>query len=265
MSPLEPFVREAGSGPGVVCMHANASTSGQWRELMALLAPRFRVFAPDLYGSGKSPPWRSDRALSLGDEVALLEPVLRRAHAPLVLVGHSYGAAVALIAAVRDPGRVRAMALYEPTLFALIDAEAPPPNAADGIRDAVADGRAALEAGNPELAAERFIDYWMHPGAWARTPEPRKAPIVESVHNIPQWASALFNEPTPLSAFRELDIPILYMTGTRSTPAARDVARILRTTLPRVENVDFEGLGHMGPVTDAAQVNAVIAKYVERA
>jgi pimeloyl-ACP methyl ester carboxylesterase len=39
------------------------------------------------------------------------------------LVGHSYGAAVALIAALATPGRVRAMALYEPTLFALLDAE----------------------------------------------------------------------------------------------------------------------------------------------
>jgi len=29
--------------------------------------------------------------------------------------------------------------------------------------------------------------------------------------------------------------------------------------------VDFEGLGHMGPVTDAARVNAVIAQYLERA
>ena len=32
-----PFVREAGSGPGVVCVHSNASSSGQWRGLMDLL------------------------------------------------------------------------------------------------------------------------------------------------------------------------------------------------------------------------------------
>ena len=50
-------------------------------------------------------------------------PVLTRAGSPLALVGHSYGAAVALIAALATPGRVRAMALYEPTLFALLDAE----------------------------------------------------------------------------------------------------------------------------------------------
>ena len=209
MQPIEPFVREAGTGPGVVCLHANASTSGQWRELMMLLSPRFHVLAPDSYGAGRTAAGPPDRALTLDDEVALIEPVLRSAGTPLALVGHSYGAAVALVAAVRDPRRVRALALYEPTLFALIDAHTPPPNAADGIRAAVAEGLAALEAGEPERAAQRFIDYWMHPGAWADMPESRKTPIVASARTLPQWAHALFGEPTPLSAFRALDVPVL--------------------------------------------------------
>src|SRR5438093_13405294 len=93
----EPFFREAGTGSGVVCIHSNASTSGQWRGLMDLLAPKFRVLAPDSYDSGKSPPWPSDRIIHLRDEVALIEPVLTSAGSPLALVGHSYGAQVAPI------------------------------------------------------------------------------------------------------------------------------------------------------------------------
>src|SRR5215467_5787647 len=175
-APRLPFFREAGAGAGVVCLHSNASSSGQWRELMDLLAPQFHVLGPDSYGAGKSPEWSSDRVIRLRDEVALIEPVLARAGSPLTLVGHSYGAAVALIAALANPRRVRAMVLYEPTLFALLDAETPPPNEADGIRDAVAEAGLALEAGNLDAAAERFIDYWMGRGAWKRTPEPRKQP-----------------------------------------------------------------------------------------
>ena len=48
-----PFFREAGEGPGVICLHSNASSSGQWRGLMDLLAPNFRVLAADSYGAGK--------------------------------------------------------------------------------------------------------------------------------------------------------------------------------------------------------------------
>jgi pimeloyl-ACP methyl ester carboxylesterase len=260
----QPFFREAGAGPGVVCLHANASTSGQWRALMELLAAKFRVLAPDLYDSGNSPAWPSERIIHLRDEVAFIEPVLARAGSPLTLVGHSYGGAVALIAALANPGRVRAIALYEPTLFALLDAEMPPPNEAEGIRNAVSDASRALDAGDPAGAAERFIDYWMGTGAWKQTPEPRRAPIAESVKHVRRWAHALFTEPTPLAAFRSLDVPVLYMTGKRSTASAHGVARLLTAALPRVKVVEFEDLGHMGPVTHPNRVNEAIEHFVRR-
>ena len=264
MPQLEPFVREAGAGPGVVCLHSNVSTSSQWRGLIDLLAPKFHVFAPDAYDSGKSPRWPSDRIIGLGDEVALVEPVLMRAGSPVVLVGHSYGAAVALIAALKNPARVRALALYEPTLFALLDAERPPPNEAEGIRSAAADAGLCLDAGNQDGAAERFIDYWMEPGSWRQTPEQRKPAIAASMTNVRRWGHALFNEPTPLESFRSLDVPVLYMTGKRSTASAHGVARLLLSTLLRVEHVEFDTLGHMGPVTHADRVNEVIARFLEK-
>ena len=108
------FFREAGAGSGVVCIHGNASSSAQWRGLMDVLAPKFRVLAPDSYDSGRSAHWPSDRVIQLRDEVALIEPVLSMAGSPLALVGHSYGAAVALVAALAKPSRVRAMAIFEP-------------------------------------------------------------------------------------------------------------------------------------------------------
>ena len=265
MPQLEPYAREAGTGSGVVCMHSNASTSAQWRGLMDILSPKFRVLAPDSYGSGKSPEWPSDRVIRLRDEVALIEPVLARAGSPLALVGHSYGAAVALIAALESPDRVRAMALYEPTLFGLLDAEAPPPNQADGIRNAAADASVALDEGNQDVAAERFIDYWMGTGSWEQTPAQRKPAIAASVANVRRWAHALFTEPSSLAEFRELDIPVLYMVGKRSTPSAHGVARLLASALPRVEVLEFDELGHMGPITHPEPVNEAIAQFLGRA
>ncbi len=264
MNRPEPFCREAGAGPGVVCIHSNASNSVQWRGLMDQLAPSFHVLAPDSYGSGKSPEWPSDRVISLHDEVALIEPVLAHAGVPLALVGHSYGAAVALIAALAHPGRVRALALYEPTLFALLDAQQPAPNEADGIRRAVASAAAALDEGNPDAAAGHFIDYWMGAGSWQQTPPTRKAPITDSVKNVRRRAHALMTEPTPLAAFRSLDIPVLCMVGKRSTASAHGVARLLAAALPRVEVLEFDALGHMGPITHADVVNEAVARFLEK-
>ena len=259
----EPFFREAGSGPGVVCIHSNASTSGQWRPLMERLAPKFRVLAPDSYDSGKGPCWHSDRAITLSDEAGLIAPVLEKAGAAITLVGHSYGAAVALIAALRNPGRVRALVLYEPTLFSLIDAEGPAPNEADGIRDAVAAAAAALDAGNADAAARHFIDYWMGEGTWSRMPAERKPPIAASVRNVRRWAHALFEEPAPLAAFGALDVPVLYLVGERTTASARGVARLLAPVLPKARVVRLERLGHMGPVTHPEVVNEKIAAFLD--
>jgi pimeloyl-ACP methyl ester carboxylesterase len=264
MSPVLPNVREAGSGAAVVCLHANASSSAQWRPLMDRLAPRCHVFAPDSYGAGKSPEWPSERTIALTDEVELIAPVLARAGAPMTLVGHSYGAAVALMAALAAPSRVRALVLYEPTLFALVDQAQPPPNAADGIRAAVAAASRALDAGDRSAAAAHFIDYWMAPGSWQRMSAARQAPIAAAMVNVRRWAHALTTEPTPLAAFAALAMPVLYLVGERSTAAAHAVARQLVATLPRVERVELAGLGHMAPVTDPDAVNDVVVRFLAR-
>lgn len=263
---VPPFVREAGEPgrPVVLCLHSNAASSSQWRGLMDLLAPRCRVLAVDSYGSGKSPDWPSDRVIRLADEVAFLQPVLDRlGPEPLYVVGHSYGAGIALRLAIEQPQRVKALALYEPTLFSLIEAEHPPPNDADGIRNAVARAGAALNAGDADAAAREFIDYWMTEGSWAATPESRKPAIVASVVNVRRWSHALMTEPTPLEAFRALTMPVLYMTGDQSTASAHGVASRLLPVLPQVRHLAMPGMGHMGPITHADTVNAAIVAFLD--
>src|SRR5215510_4972255 len=108
------YFREAGAGPAVVCLHCSASTSGQWRPLMDLLADRYRVIAPDLHGSGKSAPWPGERPMWLDDQIAFLAPAFERAGASFHLVGHSYGGAIALKAALGFPAKLKSLVLYEP-------------------------------------------------------------------------------------------------------------------------------------------------------
>lgn len=258
------FFREAGAGPGVVCLHSNASSSGQWRALMDLLAPRFHVLAADSYGAGKSPPWSEDRPIALRDEAALLEPVFDRAGERFSIVGHSYGGAVALIAALDRPERVRAIALYEPTLFALVQQQSPRPNDVDGICNAVDESVAALRRGDPVAAARCFIDFWMQDGEFDVMPERNRAAIVEAIRNVARWREALMGEPTQGAAFRSLGVPTLLLTGNRSPLSSRAVARKLAALLPSVEVVELEGLGHMAPVTHPELVNARIAAFLER-
>ena len=54
----------------------------------------------------------------------------------------------------------------------------------------------------------------------------------------------------------------LYME--RSLLSSRSVARLLTKVLPRVAVIEFEGLGHMGPVTHPAVVNTAIDRFIAK-
>jgi pimeloyl-ACP methyl ester carboxylesterase len=173
---------------------------------MDSFAHRFRVLAPDLLGAGKSAAWPADRHVSLQDEAALLEPVFRRAGDPCVVVAHSYGAAVALIAALARPQRFRALALYEPTLFALLDAETPPPNDADCFRRAL-DEAASARRRRTGSRGPVFPSILGRRRRRAQTPDSRKEAIARAVANIRGWAATVLSGTHADRGVFRLDVP----------------------------------------------------------
>ncbi|MEP7022771.1 MAG: alpha/beta hydrolase [Actinomycetota bacterium] len=260
----QPSLGQASATASVVCLHASASSSRQWRPLQRQLAASHQMLVPDLYGSGDSPQWTGDRALTLADEVALLEPVLQAAGRPFCLVGHSYGGAVALRAALSDPGRIQSLVLIEPVMFSLLVADDPDQPAAREII-AVRDGAdAAVARGALDRAAERFIDYWMGLGTLAAMPPARRAAAAEAMRDVRHEWSALFAETTPLAAYAALDMPTLFLAGSQSPASARRVTALLAATLPRATVTELDGAGHMSPVTHPGLVNAAVQAHLAR-
>jgi pimeloyl-ACP methyl ester carboxylesterase len=251
------------AGIPVVCIHASASSSGQWRPLTERLAGRFRSLAVDLYGYGQSPPWPDERPLSLADEAEHIEPVFEAAGDRVHVIGHSYGGAVALKAALVRPARLRSLILFEPVLFAVLMAEDPQQPAAREIVAVRDDTVAAVDRGDLDTAGGRFADYWMGAGTWSRMPASRRQAVSRAMSKVKAEWLAVFTEPTPLSAFAALDVPTLCIVGSNSPASSRGVARLLAKTLPSVTTVEIDGVGHMAPVTHPDRVNAVIASYLE--
>lgn len=107
---------ERGEGPRVVLVHGSAQGSQVGGEKhfanQASLAKRgWTIITPDRPGHGLSPaPDRGDDAAE--DAVWVTELLGEGGH----LVGHSFGGAVALAAAVRRPEVVRSLTLIEPAL-----------------------------------------------------------------------------------------------------------------------------------------------------
>jgi long-chain acyl-CoA synthetase len=92
-------------------LHGFGGTGAQWRYQIEAFAERNRVLAPDLRGHGGSSRARSGYEMTslLGD----LEQVLaaRGVTEPLVVVGHSFGGAIAVEFALRHPDQVSRLVL----------------------------------------------------------------------------------------------------------------------------------------------------------
>lgn len=258
-----PSIRKAGEGPVILCLHSSTSSSKQWTKLTERLSHAYQVIAPDLYGYGDSPDWNIDQTLSLGDELDLLKPVLETICGPFHLIGHSYGAAVALTLASTYPARIRSLVLYEPILFSLLFEEDGHTNAAIEIGTIREDVANLVQRGLMYQAGKRFVNYWSGDGVWEKFEEWQRVSVAKRMQKVVADFDAVFGHSTPLNSYRSLDIPTLLLYGVESPESTRMIVDSLSKTLPKAEVRGFLGLGHMGPITHADQIAQLISKFLE--
>ena len=79
--------QETGDGPAVVLVPGSCSTGAAWRPVLGLWDGRFRAVTTSLPGYGGSAERRRPGDTGIGREAEMLEAVIRRAGAPVHLVG----------------------------------------------------------------------------------------------------------------------------------------------------------------------------------
>ena len=245
----------------VVLLHSSASSARQWMGLAEMLRDDFRVVAVEFHGHGVRPDWNGDRAMALADDAALAAPLLETEGA-VHLVGHSYGAAVALKLACQFPKRVSSVVAYEPVLFRLLFADPRAQAEAQAVLIVVHSMRDALDHGRPDLAALRFIDFWSGEGTWRAMPEATRQAVASRMPSVVRHFDALFGEAISLERMAKLDMPLLFLSGTRTVPTARRIGQALRAALPLAGHDKLPGMGHMGPLTHPAVVNPRIRQFL---
>lgn len=117
MTDRNPLVDFGGSGPLLHFAHANGYPPGCYRAFLEPLTGRYHVLASSmrpLWQPAPDPARLRDWTVFADDLIATLEAEERAQQHGVIGVGHSLGAFVTLIAAVRRPDLFRALVLIEP-------------------------------------------------------------------------------------------------------------------------------------------------------
>ena len=102
------------SAEPLVMLHGGAWRWQEYLSLIPSLSQRWHVYAMDLRGNGRS-EWVAGH-YRLEDFTEDIVTFLRQLNAPAVLVGHSLGGAIALMAAAHCPEKVKALIIEDSPL-----------------------------------------------------------------------------------------------------------------------------------------------------
>jgi lipase len=241
----------------VLAIHGLTGHGRRWQTVATQHLPEFSVAAPDLIGHGRSSwaaPWTLDA------NVTALADLVDGA-GPVVVVGHSFGGAVALNLAAARPDLVAALVLLDPAV------------GLDGgwMRDIANDMFASPDYTDREEARAEKAD-----GSWGEVePDELDRELDEHLIELPNgrrgWRISI---PAMMSYWSEMARPITLprnatpttlVRATRTDPPYATDALI--SSLSQLES-DFTlvewDCDHMVPQARPADTAAVIRKQLER-
>ncbi|MFZ1728336.1 MAG: alpha/beta hydrolase [Albidovulum sp.] len=249
------FGRGARQALAVHCMLAQ---SGAWKGVASRLDDRLALTAFDLPGHGKSGDWDGDDFLT---EATLIAGSFL--DSPVDLIGHSFGAVVALRLAIAAPALIRTLTLIEPVLFA----------AARGFSEwedhaaEMADFDTAMTEGRAEAATQAFTRVWGAGVGWAEMSVDNRADLTRRIALIEAGHPALYRDSGGIlrpDALESLEMPVLLIRGDRSPTIIERVAEEIAARLPDVGVATVPGAGHMAPITHPDEVAGLIGVNLDR-
>lgn len=238
-----------GSGDAVIMIHGLGGTSNTFSPQLAVLNGH-RVIRPDLPGSGRSAANGAITIDLLADRIIRMAEVLgvERAH----FAGHSMGTILCQHIAVREPRRVRSLALFGPLME-------PADQARQGLKEraAKARGEGMAEIADAVVQASTSAD--------TRTNAPAAAALVRELlmrqcqNGYAATCEALAGA-TAADASR-IACPTLLLTGNDDPIAPPSVARALGEQIEDAQVVILDRCGHWSTLERAREVNEALRNF----
>jgi pimeloyl-ACP methyl ester carboxylesterase len=166
-----------------------------------------------------------------------------------MLVGNSFGGAVALQSALAHPELVEKLVL--------VGSGFPGWSFGEEMEANWSEEQAAIEAGDLDEATEVSVRFWVAPEHrdFVR-PMQRRALELQTAHAEPE---VLWPEPRPLSSLR---MPTLVVIGERDQADFHAIARHLAAEIPDARLVEVADAGHLVGVERPAALNRLLLDFL---
>lgn len=241
----------------VIFSHANGFNARTYRSILKPLAGGLRILAIDLRGHGATTlpttiEGRQGWPQFRDDLLALIAAVAER---PVTLAGHSMGGTSSLLAAAAEPGRVKALALFDPVVM-----PAGAPSDAETLRDnPLAAGAERRRATFPSKAA--VVDAYTGRGAFKTWSAEQLADYVEAGFRetatgevaltcTPAWEASNFRTHNydAWAAFRESRCPIRILRAEAGSTFRLEGAEAELAAPGRIKIETIPGTSHFLPM-----------------
>lgn len=264
---VELHYQDQGEGDPVVLVHGGFLDYRAWIPTIGALSKQYRVIAYSRRYNfpNENTDIAKDHSAHVGAEdlKALIDELDL---GPVHLVGHSYGAFIALFLAIEHPELVRSLVVAEPALMRWL---ADMPEGAEmwqqmdtELLPAMAK---AIRAGDEEGMLRLFFDWVMEPSGYDELPPIAKALIMNNVRE----GNALMASSDPFPVLRREDVeklqmPTLMLSGANTIKSLKLIDAELERLLPEGKRVILPEATHAMFIEQPVACNEAILDFLEK-
>jgi len=231
-------------------IHCGLGRASNWRPFLNALERPVSPLLIELPGHGLAEDYDTSRDFS---DQAIEIAIDEMPSDPVPLIGHSFGAVLALRLAIERPYRVSSLVLIEPVFFAAVKGRW----AFEKVERDLSSFTKRMAASEHATAAKEFHAIWGDGTDWRDMPSDQKSYIVDRIPLIPPGNTLIFDDRPNLLApgkLEDLDMPVTFVDGGDTHPVIPEIISTIGDRIPDAEWVTVPKAGHMVPITHPERV-----------
>jgi pimeloyl-ACP methyl ester carboxylesterase len=267
---------EKGIGDTVVFVHGSVSDYRTWQNQQDEFSKSYHTisFSRRFHWPNQQIPDQMD--YSMHQHVNDLEELLKKQNKPVNLIGHSYGAFICLLLAMKSPELIKSLILSEPPVITLYVSNTPKPLeilkllfsrprtafaliklGATGIEPATKE----IKRNNVKKAVEIFGKATLGEDTYANLSELRMAQVYDNVIKA-EFIGTGF-PPIDESEIREIKVPTLLISGSKSPKIFHFLLDKLMELIPNSKRSVIEGASHISHEDNPKEYNKIVLSFIE--